>query len=106
MPKYRLEGMRLVLADLEMRRNDERPMNTDVGEIARAVALIRPILARCPPAMQGAIIADLLAIWLAGHHVEGDVDATRALRAEILATHLLSIEELVTVNAKIIGTTP
>ena len=56
--------------------------------------------------MQGAILADLLAIWLAGHQVEGDSDATRKLRADILATHLLGIEELTAVNAMILGTVP
>jgi hypothetical protein len=37
---------------------------------------------------------------LAGHQVEGDVEATRSLRADLLAAHLLQVEQLVTVNAK------
>ena len=36
-----------------------------------------PLLKGHPPEMQGCVLADLLAIWLAGHHVAGDEDATR-----------------------------
>jgi hypothetical protein len=56
--------------------------------------------------MQGAILADLLAIWLAGHHVEGDKDATRKMRVELLAEHCTAVRQLTSVNARIIGTTP
>lgn len=76
------------------------------GEVERAVERIKPHLGGYPPEVQGIILADLLAIWLAGHQVEGDSDATRKLRGGILATHLLMVEELVAVNAKILGTVP
>lgn len=75
-------------------------------EVTNAVERIKPHLAGRSPAVQGAILADLLAIWLAGHQVEGDSDATRKLRVDILATHLLGIEELTAVNAMILGTVP
>jgi hypothetical protein len=75
-------------------------------EITRVVEQIKPLLAGRPPEMQGAILADLLAIWLAGHHVEGDEDATRKLRAEMLAMHCTEVRQLTMVNAKILGTTP
>jgi hypothetical protein len=47
-----------------------------------------------------------LATWLAGHHVAGDREGTRQLRAKILARHLKLLEPLIEVNAKILGTTP
>jgi hypothetical protein len=80
--------------------------NRDAGtrEIAHVVELIKPILAGRE--VQGAVLADLLAIWLAGHQVEGDAEATRKLRGDILATHLLMVEELTAVNARIIGAVP
>jgi hypothetical protein len=66
---------------------------------------IKPLLAGQSPDVQGAVLADLLAIWLAGHHVEGDENATRTLRAELLADHCFAVRQLVLVNAKIMGTT-
>lgn len=74
--------------------------------VANAVELITPLLAGREPKIQGAILAGLLAIWLAGHHVKGDTDATRKLRGEILAAHIVGVTELVPVNAMILGTTP
>lgn len=64
------------------------------------------VLAGHHPAHQGAALADALAMWLAGHHVPGDEDATRSKRAELLAMHCFKVRELVPINAKIIGTTP
>jgi hypothetical protein len=78
----------------------------DLPHIADVVARIKPLLAGRPPGVQGAILADLLAIWLAGHQVAGDAEATRKLRAEMLAMHLTLVRQLVPVNAKIIGATP
>ena len=71
--------------------------------IAEAVEMIEPILAGRKPEIQGAILADLLAMWLAGHYVADDAVATRTMRAEMLAGHLLGVEELVTINAKMLG---
>ena len=75
-------------------------------DIVAVIEQIRPILRGKPAEMQGAVLADLLAIWLAGHHVEGDPDATRKFRAELLSAHLLQVRKLVTINAHMIGTTP
>jgi hypothetical protein len=67
---------------------------------------IHPLLAGYPPEMQAAALADLLATWLAGRHVAGDEDATRRMRAELLAKHCAAVRELTSINAKIMGTTP
>jgi hypothetical protein len=79
---------------------------TSTREIAAIVDRVRPLLAGHSPEIQGAALADLLAIWLAGHHVAGDEHATRTMRAELLAMHCGEVRNLTTVNAKIIGTTP
>lgn len=81
-------------------------MNSQAIEVTRAVERIKPHLAHRKPEIQCAILADLLAIFLASHQVAGDSDATRKLRAEILADHLVAVEELTAVNARIMGTTP
>lgn len=76
------------------------------AEVSSIVDAVRWVLRGHSAAVQGAALADLLAIWLAGHDVPGDEDATRTMRAELLALHCGSVRELVPVNAKIIGTTP
>jgi len=63
-----------------------------VGEI---VERIRPLLAGYHPAVQGAVCADLLAIWLAGHE--------HALREALLTAHIVSVRELVPVNVAAMG---
>jgi hypothetical protein len=75
-------------------------------QVVPIVESIRPLLAGKPPELQGAVLADLLAIWLAGHHVADDEDATRTMRAELLAAHCRAVRQLTSINAKIIGTTP
>jgi hypothetical protein len=68
---------------------------------------IKPMLSKYlggrPTEFQGAVLADLLAIWLAGHHVPDDVEASRKLRAELLAMHLEYVEALVNINAARMG---
>jgi hypothetical protein len=78
----------------------------ETREVVRLVERIRRVLAGKRPEIQGAVLADLLAIWLAGYMVEGDEDATRGLRSEMLAMHLRQVRQLTAVNAKILGTTP
>ena len=74
-------------------------------EVVELVEVMRPHLAGKSPQVQGAVLADLLAIWLAGHHVADDADATRKMRAEMLALHCQAVRQLVPVNAAMIGTT-
>jgi hypothetical protein len=76
-------------------------------EIAHTIVeQIKPLLAGRPPGVQGLVLADLLAIWLAGHQVVGDQDATRTLRDELLAAHCLMVRELTIIDAAIMATTP
>jgi hypothetical protein len=48
---------------------------------------IQPLLAGHPPEIQGAVLADLLSLWIAGHHP--------ALREEALEQHIKAVRELV-----------
>src|SRR5262249_47615098 len=69
---------------------------------ARVFELIRPELTGKPRNVQGAVLADVLAIWLAGHIVPGDKKATDALREDLLKTHLQQVRTLVEISHKII----
>ena len=77
-----------------------------VDEVLEIVAPIKALLAGKPPEIQGAVLAELLAVWLAGHHVAGDAEATRKVRADLLAAHCHAVRLLTRTNAKILGTTP
>ena len=65
------------------------------------VAAISPLLAGHPSPIQGAVLADLLATWLAGHIILGDPAGTDALRERLLAFHLVAVRELIPINAAI-----
>lgn len=77
------------------------PGMDDVETLAKA---IKPLLAGKSPAIQGAVLADLLALWLAGHVVPGDPAAAEELRAELLARHVRAVIRLVPHAARAIGT--
>ena len=59
-------------------------------DVERIVDRIRPVLAGHPPELQGAVLADLLAMWIAGHHP--------VLRDEILTLHIDGVRKLIAPN--------
>ena len=69
--------------------------------ISEKVEQIRPLLAGLEPPIQGAILADLLAIWLAGHFAEGP-PSTTALRDLLLEQHMGLVRALIPINEKAI----
>lgn len=71
--------------------------------IADLVDRIKPILAGEEVRIQGAVLADLLAIWLASHFIPGDPAGTRALRDELLDMHEIVVRALLPINAAMIG---
>jgi hypothetical protein len=70
-------------------------------QVARIVEAIRPLLAGKPPPVQGAALADLLAIWLAGHFADTTGDTTR-LRETLLKEHVKAVRALIPENEKAI----
>jgi len=66
-----------------------------VVELTQRVSLL---LKGSHPMIQGAVLADLLAIWLAGHRSSDGAEATRGFREELLERHLAVVWELIPVN--------
>jgi hypothetical protein len=67
----------------------------DPARVAMIVDRIKPHLVGYHPAYQGAAIANLLAIWLSGHHAD--------MRDEMLAMHVATVKELVPVYVAEMG---
>ena len=67
-----------------------------LGEQADAIVdRIRPILTGSDAELQGAVICDLAALWIAGHRIAGDRAEGDAMRAELLEMHTRHVRELV-----------
>lgn len=66
----------------------------DIRKAVNIAAKIRPLLAGHGPEVQGAVLAELLSIWLAGFPPE--------MREDMLAMHIEHMRPLVTINAAII----
>ena len=71
---------------------------TQAEEVEALVNAVRPLFAGKPTGIQGAALADLLAIWLAGHVIRDDPAATERIRADVLEAHLIAVRALVPVN--------
>ena len=75
-------------------------LDADAVVIAKLVHRIGRLLTGRPAQVQGGVLADLLAIWLAGHIVRGDQAATDALREAVLAMHIDAVRQLVPIEAE------
>lgn len=71
--------------------------------VRRLMPLVSAELRGHPPELQGAVLADLTATWLAGFGVEGDAQATARLREDLLGLHLETIRRLIPVNEALIA---
>ena len=78
-----------------MTRERDSKMASQAMELSREISLkLQPMLKGHPPELQGAVLADLLAIFLVGHAPQ--------IREEILRVHLQAMRPLIAVNEKII----
>jgi hypothetical protein len=64
------------------------------------VRKIMPLLKGKSPEVQGAALADLLAMWLAGHLDRDDPEGekTRLIREATLELHLMAVRALIPIN--------
>jgi hypothetical protein len=74
-----------------------------LSQVSKIVDKIRPFLAGMDPEIVGAVLADLLAILLAGHAYLDDSGAivrteTDQMREDLLTAHIESVRALIPVN--------
>jgi hypothetical protein len=71
---------------------------TEAEEVEALVEAVRPLFAGKRPEIQGAALADLLAMWLAGHVDPNDRPVTEAKREELIEIHLAMVRLLIPIN--------
>ena len=75
----------------------------DVEQVRSLVREISPLLAGKPQQVQGAVLADLLSMWLAGHFEATNAAKTTILRNDVLDMHIDMVRKLIPESAKQIG---
>ena len=70
-------------------------------EAMALVKKISPLLAGRDANVQGAVLADLLAMWLAGHVQLGEPEQTKRMRELMLEAHIVGVKTLIDINYKI-----
>ena len=70
---------------------------TEAEEVDALVEAVRPLFAGKRPEIQGAALADLLAMWLA-EHVDPNDPRTEAKREELIEIHLAMVRQLIPIN--------
>jgi hypothetical protein len=71
---------------------------SQADDVVALVTAVRPLFIGTPPEIQGAALADLVSIWLAGHVVRGDPKATKRWREQVLKVHIETVRLLVPIN--------
>lgn len=69
----------------------EAELDERAHEVEATVDQIMPLLAGKGNAMQGAVLAELLRMWVCGHQVPGDPEATREVQGEMLSFHFAAV---------------
>lgn len=83
--------LRTYLALANARRRPARSEDEQaVLTVENLVSTVKPVFAGLPPPVQGAALADLLAMWIAGHEPE--------LREKLLELHIEGVRALVPHN--------
>lgn len=84
--------------------NDDRPTGIEFAtEAAQLYDAVAELIRGHHPYVQGAVLADMLAMWLAGHNLLGDKKGTREMRETLLAEHIKAVRDLIPVNEKILA---
>jgi hypothetical protein len=73
---------------------------TRTEQVVALVERVKPLFAGKAPEVQAGALADLLAMWLAGHLILDDPVATEKMRAELLDYHLGAVRDLIPVNER------
>jgi hypothetical protein len=83
-----------------MKRDKANRTAAQADEVMALVEAVRPLFKGKAPEVQGAALADLLAMWLAGHFDANDPEgaATEQIRETMLELHLASVRDLIPIN--------
>jgi len=73
-------------------------------QILELTKQIKPLLAGKPAVVQSGALADLIAMWLAGHWIPGCPDETEQIRRDLFERYCELVIDLVEVNARELGT--
>ena len=93
------------MADAIKRNQLPDPTPADIEALtAKIWPIVAPFLRGQHPVAQGGALAEIVATWLAGHITAGDLAATRAMRNELLAEFIMTVEHLVPICAEEMGT--
>jgi hypothetical protein len=76
--------------------------SADADATLALVSAISPLLEGKPSQVQGAVLADLLAMWLAGHVNQNNPDKSDRIRKKMLDLHLEAVHRLVEINYQMI----
>jgi hypothetical protein len=76
-------------------------MSDTLQRVAQLTEDIGQLLYGHGPEVQAAVLADLLAILIAGHIVPGNAAATEEVREVLLREHLECVRQLIPVNEEI-----
>jgi hypothetical protein len=83
---------------------NEAPTGVEFAtEAAEMFDAITEVLRGHHPYVQGAVLADLLAMFIAGHSLVGDAKGTDQMRENLLAEHIKAVRLLIAPNEKIIA---
>jgi hypothetical protein len=69
------------------------------NEVLRIARMIKPLLAGYPPGVQGAVLAELLSIWLAANTINGGDE----LMETALTIHVEAVRKLVPININLLS---
>jgi hypothetical protein len=73
-------------------------MSDEADQVHDLVEAVSPFFVGKPTQVQGAALADLLAIWLAGHVNPDDPSKSARIREEMLELHLKAVRALIPIN--------
>jgi hypothetical protein len=86
------------LREIERMRAENKMHADDEANLVMGLTVaIKPLLAGRPPHVTSAVLANLTALWLAGHVAvdSDDPDATAKVREELLYAHVQLIQGLI-----------
>jgi fructose-1,6-bisphosphatase len=78
----------------------QQTLEQQARDVSALVRVVGTLLSKKHPDVIGAALADLTAIWIAGHACPGNQQETDRMRDELLTAHIEAIETLIPANAR------